>query len=241
MNQNEALHQAGRGVAEALMAATREVNAGLTPVQRDALEPHDAHAGVGTPPLEAWEAATERHGWSGMAPPAAWGTLVLEAARVAHVVCAPGDYPQRLDVAALLRAPTARDDSTGVVAAGLLEPWVSRQTSPEAMVLAAGVLRVAGDRKAAMQLVESVRTSGENAIHLAVLKGALAFDEGDWDGAWECWGSLPQGPTRWHNMGLVAWLTGHPAKALFQQAADALDDRNPWHHLAALYADIATT
>jgi len=240
MNHDEAMHLAGRGLAVALQTQTQEANAGLIPAVRDALEPHDAHAGVGTPPLEAWEAASERQGCRGMAPPSAWGTLVLEAGRVAHVVRALGDYPQRLDVAALLTAPTAREES-GMVSSGLLEPWASRQQQPEALLLAAGVLRVAGEKQAAMNMLERAMTAGASSVHVAALQGAMAFDAGDLDKARAFWTLLPEGPTRWHNTGLLAWLKGEPARDLFLRAAAALDDSDPWHHLAALYADVATT
>ena len=240
MNHDEAMHLAGRGLAEALQAQTQEASAGLIPAVRDALEPHDANPGVGTPPLEAWEAASERLGWAGIAPPAAWGTLVLEAARVPHVVCAPGDYPQRLDVTALLKAPTAREESDGVVSAGLLESWAGQQKQPNNMVLAAGVLRVAGNRQAAAQMLQRAIADGAHSDHVANLQGALAFDAGDMKKAHACWTLLPEGPTRWHNLGLLAWLTGEPARELFAKARAGIDERDPWHHLAALYADVAS-
>jgi hypothetical protein len=121
------------------------------------------------------------------------------------------------------------------------EPWASRQHQPEALLLAAGVLRVAGEKQAAMNMLERAMAAGASSVHAAALQGAMAFDAGDLDKARAFWTLLPEGPTRWHNTGLLAWLKGEPARDLFSRAAAALDDSDPWHHLAALYADVATT
>ena len=108
------------------------------------------------------------------------------------------------------------------------------------MVLAAGVLRVAGNRQAAAQMLQRAIADGAHSDHVAALQGALAFDVGDMKKARACWTLLPEGPTRWHNLGLLAWLTGEPARELFTKARSGIDERDPWHHLAALYADVAS-
>lgn len=239
MTPDEAQKVAGRGLAQALQTGLEEAQAGLRPAEiPGAIEPHDAHAGIAPPPLEAWAAAiAHAAGPHGEIPPT-WSAVVLESPRVPHIALVPGEFPQRLDVGALLADP-ARWEETPKQGHAPLRAWASGQKTANGLVLAAGVLRVAGDVDGSLEMLQQAMRAGASEEEHAGVMGALAFDAGKPETARRYWETLAEGPARWHNLGLVALVTGTPSRDLFNNAAAALDESDPWHHLAALCAEVS--
>lgn len=239
MKPDEAQNLAGRGLAQALQTGLDEAHAGLRPAAiPGAIEPHDAHAGIAPPPLEAWAAAIAHATGPHCEIPPTWAAVVLESPRVPHIVLVPGEFPQRLDVGALLADPvrweeTPKDDHAP------LRAWASGQKTASGLLLAAGVLRVAGDADGSIEVLQQAKKAGAPEADFARVMGALAFDAGKPEIARRYWEALPEGPARWHNLGLVALVTGTPSRDLFTSAAAALDESDPWHHLAALCAEVS--
>jgi len=239
MKSDDAQNLAGRGLALALQTGLDEAHAGLRPAAVfGEIEPHDAHAGIAPPPLEAWAAAIAHAPGPHPQVPPTWSTVVLESPRVPHIALVPGEFPQRLDVGALL-ADAARWDETPKQRHDDLRAWASGQKTGAGLLLAGGVLRVAGDADGSLEFLQKARLTGLAEAELASLAGALAFDAGQWQSARGCWETVPEGPARWHNLGLVALVTGMPSKELFTRAAKALDESDPWHHLSALCAEVS--
>lgn len=239
MTPEEAHGLAGRGLAQALKTGHDEAIAGLRPHQAPlAIEPHEAHAGIAPPPLEAWDAAITHAPGPHPGIPPMWAAVVMDSPRVPHVALVPGEFPQRLDVAALLGDPGRWEESPKECHGGL-RAWAHGLADANGLLLAAGVLRVAGDADGSIELVMKARKAGCSEADHATLMGALAFDAGKPEIARRYWESLPEGPARWHNLGLAALVTGEPSRGLFTRAAESLDDSDPWHHLAALCAEVS--
>lgn len=239
MKFDDAQNLAGRGLTLALQTGLDEAKAGLRPAAIvGEIEPHDSHGGIAPPPLEAWGAAIAHLTGPHCEIPPTWAAVVLDSPRVPHIVLVPGEFPQRLDVGALLAAP-ARWEETPKEDNASLRAWASGQKTASGLLLAAGVLRVAGDADGSIEVLQRAKKAGASETDYATMMGALAFDAGKPETARRYWETLPEGPARWHNLGLVALLTGMPSRELFTRAAGALDESDPWHHLAALCAEVS--
>lgn len=237
-DHEDGANPAGRGLALALANSREEASRGLARCSGGAIEPHESHAGITAPPLEAWAAAISHAPLPAPEVPPCWADLVLNCPRTVHIVFVPGDFPQRLDVGGVFSEP-GRPCETPKGRHGPLRDWAERQASANALLHAAGILRMAGDADGSLEVLKRAKNVGAGDNDHANLMGALAFDSGNLSEARRYWESLPDGPARWHNMGLAALVTGTPSRALFEQAANALDEADPWHHLAALYMEIS--
>lgn len=237
-DHEDGANPAGRGLALALANIREEASRGLARCSGGAIEPHESHAGISAPPLEAWAAAISHAPLPAPEVPPCWADLVLDCPRTVHIVFVPGDFPQRLDVGGVFSEP-GRPCETPKGRHGPLRDWAERQASANALLHAAGILRMAGDADGSLEVLKRAKNVGAGDNDHANLMGALAFDSGNLSEARRYWESLPDGPARWHNMGLAALVTGTPSRALFEQAANALDEADPWHHLAALYMEIS--
>jgi hypothetical protein len=241
MNSDDAQNLAGRGLALALRTVSEESLAGLRPgVVPEGIEPHDAHAGIAPPPLEAWGAAIAHANAPDTQMPPTWSSVVLESPRVPHIALVAGEFPQRLDVAALLENPLQWEE-TPKEGRHELRAWAHEQKTASSRLLAAGVLRVAGDADGCLEVLRQAKEAGASEMDHALMMGALAFDAGKPETARRYWETVPEGPARWHNLGLVALVTGAPSRHLFTRAAAGLNESDPWHHLAALCADVSTS
>jgi hypothetical protein len=237
-DHEDGANPAGRGLALALANSREEAGRGLARCSGGAIEPHESHAGISAPPLEAWAAAISHGPLPAPEVPPCWADLVLDCPRTVHIVFVPGDFPQRLDVGGVFSEP-GRPCETPKGRHGPLRDWAERQASANALLHAAGILRMAGDADGSLEVLKRAKNVGAGDNDHANLMGALAFDSGNLSEARRYWESLPDGPARWHNLGLAALVTGTPSRALFEQAANALDEADPWHHLAALYMEIS--
>jgi hypothetical protein len=69
-------------------------------------------------------------------------------------------------------------------------------------------------------------------------RAALLWERGLLTEAVAAWEQLPDGVTKWFNLGMAALFSGQPerAKPLLRQAAESLPESSGWAHLARLYS-----
>lgn len=231
-------------------AAARD---GLAPRPPDLVEPFDAVPARPVDPSLAWDEGLEAlrllapdANLSELRPPPAWPELVAGRESVAAVAFCAGNYPQLLrEVTPLLQTPRPSQLARAAGAqcdADTLGDWAAAQ-SGAGLVLALGVLRLAGDLDAARRFAsrhaaavpQDWRGAWQNEL------AALAWDAGDADAAANAWRSLPESAPVLFNRGLAALFSDRfaDARPLLARAADGLPETGSWHHLARLYLAVA--
>ncbi len=160
---------------------------------------------------------------------------------------AAGNYPQLMrdlpgllqadNLADLLQVPMSADEVPG------LASWAAQlaKTSFSARMLAAGVLRFAGQFQVASALLQEELNLA--ALHYQVLqneRAALAWSQGNRAPAVQLWRKLPRSSFSQFNLGM-ATLFEKPSEALplLQAAVNLLAEEDPWRHLAGIYLAIA--
>jgi tetratricopeptide (TPR) repeat protein len=179
------------------------------------------------------------------AAPADWPMLVgVQEPAVALAFCL-GNFPQMVrnfhpllaggDLTALRAAPTR------AAAAPTVIEWARTcGNGPQAM-LAAGVLRVAGQHDAAADLLRRWKPSTEwGAVH-ANEEAALAWHRGNAEEAAALWQNQPESVPVLFNRGMAALFLGDAAAAreALTRATAALPETGAWHHLGRLYLALA--
>jgi tetratricopeptide (TPR) repeat protein len=155
------------------------------------------------------------------------------------------------DLAPLLTRfdPAALRPAAGATpAAGLsgLRTWVIREAkkrTPQAVLLAAGVARAAGELDWAGELLADAEAvcTGDDCDRLGNERAALAWQRGDAADALARWEALSDSPAVRFNRGMALLFLGRSAeaRAALTAAIDVLPDGSGWRDLAELYRTLA--
>jgi tetratricopeptide (TPR) repeat protein len=226
---------------------TGAVREGLAlPDLGDAL-PHDLTPVQPIDPQLAWNdallAATALGNRAIATPPADWAVLVNSLEPAVVVAFALGNYPQQvrhvnaLLAGAAIQAPVspATGDRPELTA------WANRVEGEGACLLAAGILRLAGQFTEAARLLARPVSAEWELVRMNE-RAALAWHQGQIDTALAIWQVMPVSAPVAFNLGLSHLVRGEHAAALphLKQAATLLPESSPWHHLAELYAILAS-
>jgi hypothetical protein len=221
----------------------------VTPYEAGPVQPVDAKL--------AWDEAlavfvlgeptASTRGWK--APPG-WGALVAGHEPVLGVPLCAGNFPQLLRSfhmllqAADLTAPAPHANRP--TTASDLSSWVDAITArrqPPQMLLAVGVLRLAGQFEAAESLVQSHdaeipaewRSAWDNE------RAALAWHAGSADEALAWWQKLTPSTPALFNRGMAELFAGQAqaAREHLSAAVAGISEQSAWHHLGRLYLALA--
>jgi hypothetical protein len=186
-------------------------------------------------------------GLSEIERPSEWITLVQARDSYPAVAMAAGNYPQMLrDLPGLVQAENLADlRAVPAPDQNLPGPasWAGRtaQVSFAGRMLAAGVLRLAGQFSAAKEFLSDAAglTKSQNQV-LENERATLQWCLGNFDQASSGWHELSQTPFGAFNLGMSA-LFHKPTEALphLQSAVGMLADDDPWRHLAGIYLALA--
>jgi tetratricopeptide (TPR) repeat protein len=178
--------------------------------------------------------------------PADWPTLVAGREPAVALAFCLGNFPQMVrnlhpllaggDLTALRAGPTR------VAAAPALIEWARTCDDEAQALLAAGVLRVAGQFDAAADVLRRCQPSAEwRAVH-ANEAAALAWHRGRAEEAAALWRNQPESVPVLFNRGMAALFLGDAAAAAHEaltRATAALPETGAWHHLGRLYLALA--
>ncbi len=220
------------------------------------VEPHEVAVGFRTDPRLAWNEGLAAVGSFGQkslknAPaPADWAAVVVRHDSVASQPLALASYPQRVrDLTALLQSKDLtklRPSGESRPASSSLSSWAGKQAAkndPALTLLAAAVLRAAGDLEQAESLLNGVRSQVSEELRPALVneEAALLWSKSDAAGAAALWESLPESPVVLFNRGMSALFLGQTAKARenLKKAIALIPETDGWHHLASLYLALA--
>lgn len=237
----------------------RPIDASAIESEADALGevvPHEVSVGFRADPRLAWQeglGVLDAFGLKGemkAAAPAEWAGIVVRQDAAAAQPFALGNYPQRVrelatllqtaDLSKLLTAAESRPASPA------LRGWAAKQAatgSPANALLAAAVLRAAGDLEQAETTLNVLRAAAPASWQAAVRneEAALLWQQGQFEKAAAIWDALDENPAVLFNRGLAALFLGRSAKAResLKKASVALPETGGWHHLAGLYLALA--
>jgi tetratricopeptide (TPR) repeat protein len=220
------------------------------------VEPHEVAVGFRTDPRLAWTeglAALASFGvkaGKGVAAPADWAAVVVRHDSVAAEPMALGCYPQRVrDLTALLQADDLtqlRPSGESRLASISLRSWADKQVAknePPLALLAAAILRAAGDFDQAGAVLNGIRDQVTEELRPVVSneEAALLWQKGECAKAAALWETLPETPAVLFNRGMALLFLGQAVKAreILKKASALIPDRDGWHHLAALYLALA--
>jgi hypothetical protein len=227
------------------------------------VELHQAIAPAVVDARQAFKDAVAVTGWlldsktasalqASLQPLPGWASLVHHQESLVAVPFCLGNYPQMVhDVAPLLsgQAPSTllfrpgRSQSMSDVAT-----WAAAQIKKQQWadaLLAAAVLRVAGQYDSAANLLQRVREAAAPAWDglLRNEEAALEWSRGDLKRAGQLWAAHPGAatPPLLFNRGVAALFGDQNKQAapLLQRAVELLPDTSAWHHLAHLYLALA--
>jgi hypothetical protein len=179
-----------------------------------------------------------------MTVPPEWPGLVAGQEPAVAVPFALGNYPQMVrhlppllahDLPGL-RATPARSASAS------LREWAARIHDCPQTLLAAAVLRMAGDLDAAAAILRQ-QVPGPWRDFQANELAALAWRGGDAEAALQQWQRCPErAPVRF-NCGMACLFLGRPEEAQegLRCAVAELPETSAWHHLGQLYLALAVS
>jgi hypothetical protein len=211
--------------------------------------PHDASVGFRADPRQAWQEARTALGTVTAASPSEWAGLVIRQEGMFALPMAAGNYPQRVrDLGILLGTeqlsrlcPTA----AGVPAASpALKSWAEKLAKKGLRegLLAVGVLRSAGNLPEATALLAQLRNehTGDSA-ELSNEEAANLWHAGRTEEAAKLWAGLPGTDAVLFNRGMSELFLGNAAEAVkhLRAVVTRIPESNPWHHLAAMYLELA--
>ncbi len=177
--------------------------------------------------------------------PPDWPALVQGQEPAVALAFTLGNFPQLVrnlqpllsggDLTALRALPVRSS-----VPAPLLA-WAHQQHEQGRRLLAAAVLRLAGDFDGAAAHLKGTLPPEWQAL-LANEEAALAWHRGDGARAAALWAAQPDSAPVWFNRGMAALFLGRAAEAVapLTRAAESLPETSAWHHLARLYLALAT-
>jgi hypothetical protein len=177
--------------------------------------------------------------------PPEWPQLVAGHEPAVSLAFALGNYPQLVrnlqpllaggDLSAYRTLPPRS------LAGPALLDWAQRQTEPLAVLLAAGVLRLAREYKLASQGLARVPMDGEWKALVANESAALTWHGGRSEEALNLWLGQDESVPVLFNRGMASLFLGKAAEARtwLQRAVTGLPDSSSWHHLGQLYLALA--
>jgi tetratricopeptide (TPR) repeat protein len=241
-----------RYVNRPIDAASIEAEAGAL----GEVEPHEVAVGFRTDPRLAWlEGQVAFSSFAvkvgkGVSAPAEWAAVVVRHESVATEPMALGGYPQRVrDLTALLQAndlTSLRPNGESRAASASLRSWADKQVAkndPQLALLAAAVLRAAGDLDQAGAILSALRNQVAEELRpmYSNEEAALLWQKSECAKAAAIWESLPETPAVLFNRGMALLFLGQAVKAreVFRKAIALIPERDGWHHLASLYLALA--
>jgi hypothetical protein len=219
------------------------------PEPSDEVVPYDATPVQPIDPRLAWEDAVVAAGYlaGGRVPsltvPPEWPNLVAAQEPAVAVPFCLGNYPQMVrhlhallaGEAAALRAAPGRP-----VTAPALANWARRTHAAPQALLAAGVLRLAGQ----LDEAEAVLAAADVPARWQALRdneaAALTWQRGQAEEALRLWQAQPDSVPVLFNRGLAALSLGRTEDAAaLTEAVRQLPETSAWHHLGQLYLALA--
>jgi hypothetical protein len=216
------------------------------------VEPYDAVPVQPVDPQLAWHdtLAVARFfvpaGSPAWAVPAEWPALVAAQEPAVALAFCFGNFPQMVrnlqpllaggDLTALRSLPTRPIPAPGLAA------WADSIREYPQTLLAAGVLRVAGQfDEAAALLAWTADAPAEWQAARRNEEAALAWHRGQTEQAAALWQAMDESVPVRFNRGMAALFLGHPAaaRADLGRAVEQLPDTSAWHHLGQLYLALA--
>jgi tetratricopeptide (TPR) repeat protein len=176
--------------------------------------------------------------------PPDWSALVAQQEPAVALAFCLGNYPQlvRNLHPLLTREPaTLRDVSVHAVSLPGLSAWARQPHNTPHRLLAAGLLRLAGQFDEAAVLLAEAPTEEWKAVHFNEA-AALAWHRGDAEKALELWREAPESAPVLFNRGMAALFLGRASEAVesLRKAVAMLPESSAWHHLGQLYLALAS-
>jgi hypothetical protein len=174
--------------------------------------------------------------------PPDWPALVSQQEPAVALAFCLGNFPQLVRNLHILltREPAALRVVPGkVMPARALLDWADQVQGEAQRLLAAGVLRLAGQFDRAAELL-AAPAPGWDAVYDNEL-AALAWHRGQGDHALALWQAQPDSAVVLFNRGMARLFLGQPAEAAAElsRAVALLPETSAWHHLGQLYLALA--
>jgi tetratricopeptide (TPR) repeat protein len=212
--------------------------------------PHEAVPVQPVDPMLAWKdavAVAKLLGPSAQTKwkiPPEWPALVAQQEPAVALAFALGNYPQlvRNLHPLLTREPAAlRDVSAHSVNLPGLSAWACQPHDVPNRLLAAGILRLAGQLDQAEALLAEPAADGWQAVHANEV-AALAWHRGEAEKALQLWQQAPDSAPMLFNRGMAALFLGRASEAVesLRRAVELLPESSAWHHLGQLYLALAS-
>jgi tetratricopeptide (TPR) repeat protein len=212
--------------------------------------PHEAVPVQPVDPMLAWKDAvavakllqpSDQTKWKVSAE---WPALVAQQESAVALAFCLGNYPQlvRNLQPLLTREPAAlRVVSAHAVSLPGLSAWASQAHDGPHRLLAAGILRLAGQLDQAEELLAEPPADGWQAVHANEV-AALAWHRGEAEKALELWQQAPDSAPVLFNRGMAALFLGRASEAVgsLRRAVELLPESSAWHHLGQLYLALAS-
>jgi hypothetical protein len=214
----------------------------------DEVEPFDGVPVQPVDPKRAWEDALAVlpqfvPSMPALLVPPEWPALVAAQEPAVAVPFCLANYPQMVrhlhpllgNHLPALRATPSRPASSA------LREWVQRAHNCPEAILAAAVLRTAGDFDASAALLRANAPAEWQAVQ-ANERAALAWQRGDAEEALRQWQSAAESIPVHFNCGMAHLFLGRPheAQGQLRRAVAALPETSAWHHLGQLYLALAS-
>jgi len=179
------------------------------------------------------------------APPD-WPQIVAAQEPAVALAFVLGNFPQLVrNLQPLLAAedlPALRQLAPHATGTTALRMWAEAVQEPADVLLAAGVLRLAGELNQAAALLGRVaRMPAEWQALRANEEAGFFWHQGRCDEALKCWETQEESVPVLFNRGMANLFLGQPAQArmALEQAVQNLPETSAWHHLASLYLALA--
>jgi tetratricopeptide (TPR) repeat protein len=176
--------------------------------------------------------------------PQEWSMLVAQQEPAVALAFCLGNYPQLVrNLHPLLTSEPAalRDMSAHSVHLPGLSAWASQSHDGAHRLLAAGILRLAGQFDHAAALLAEPVADDWQAVHANEV-AALDWHRGEAEKALELWQQAPESAPVLFNRGMAALFLGRISEAVesLWKAVELLPESSAWHHLGQLYLALAS-
>lgn len=184
-------------------------------------------------------------GLSPKAPPD-WPQIVTAQEPAVALAFGLANFPQLVrNLQPLLTAedlPALRQAPPRPMGTPALRKWAGAVQEPAEVLLAVGVLRLAGELDQAAAILERTdKLSVEWQALRANEKAALFWHQGKCEEALKSWQAQEESVPVLFNCGMARLFLDQPAasRAALEQAVQKLPETSAWHHLASLYLALA--
>jgi tetratricopeptide (TPR) repeat protein len=211
--------------------------------------PHEAVPVQPVDPMLAWKDAVavakllNQSAQTKWKVPPEWPALVAQQEPAVALAFALGNYPQLVrNLHPILTREPAALRAVSAQAANLpgLSAWASQPHDGPHRLLAAGILRLAGQLDQAQSVLSESPADGWQAVHANEV-ASLAWHRGEAEKALELWQRAPDSAPVLFNRGMAALFLGRASEAVesLRRAVDLLPESSAWHHLGQLYLALA--